>query len=233
MPTRRSCSPTGAPAALSPRARPSLPLGRDLETLPAGIDASACRLSANRTVPRRYRPWPQSRGHHGRSGAPSRSGAPGSPRPPVVEGPLPARRLPGGTIIGFPWSGDIGRATARATPLLDCDIHYRWSAVAGPAGDWARPASRRADPRRLRAGLRLSCTWRSCLAVAPNRLLPGRLARSLTTSGSSGTPTVVAVAGRPAASISRQSQWRSVRGWTCWLFAACLEDRPADLGPPG
>ena len=34
-----------------------------------------------------------------------------------MKGPLPARRLPGGTIIGFPWSGDIGRATARASPL--------------------------------------------------------------------------------------------------------------------
>jgi hypothetical protein len=36
----------------------------------------------------------------------------------------------------FTWSGGLGRATAPASPLLDCDFHCCRRAVAGPAGDW-------------------------------------------------------------------------------------------------
>ena len=36
---------------------------------------------------------------------------------------LSAQGLPGSTIAGFPWSGRIGCATARASPLRDCDTH--------------------------------------------------------------------------------------------------------------
>src|SRR6266568_8479612 len=36
---------------------------------------------------------------------------------------LAAQRPPGGTVVGFRWSGDIGRATESASPLPDCDFH--------------------------------------------------------------------------------------------------------------
>jgi hypothetical protein len=36
---------------------------------------------------------------------------------------LSAQGLPGGMVVGFPWSGGIGGATASASPLRDCDIH--------------------------------------------------------------------------------------------------------------
>jgi hypothetical protein len=48
-----------------------------------------------------------------------------------------------------PWSGGTGSTTAPASPLLNCDIHCRRGAVAGPAGDWPWPALRYAAPRRL------------------------------------------------------------------------------------
>ncbi len=62
-------------------------------------------------------------------------------------------------LHGFRWSGAIGRATAPASPLLNCGFHCCQGAATGPPGDWPRPAPRCAVPRRL-PGIPNGQPWR-------------------------------------------------------------------------
>jgi hypothetical protein len=117
MPTRRSCSPTGAPAASSPGARPSLPLGRDPRNPPSGnrclglqaisephrptaLSALGRRVvAAMAAVARRHDLAPLV-----------------APVRPSWKDRYPPVAYRAARFFGFPWSDTIGRATESASP---------------------------------------------------------------------------------------------------------------------
>jgi hypothetical protein len=143
LPLATRPAPAIIPAALSAnRARyePSraqiVPFGRDHNRQAATRSPSLTAVP--RPLPLLFLPWPGSPDGgrarcHGLAASPVSSlpGQAGISHPPV------AYRVP---QCRSPWSGGIGRATARASPLLDCGFHCCRGGI-GLAGDCSRPGA--------------------------------------------------------------------------------------------